>query len=428
LIPEKKPRKESINQEKKDEKEDNKSDNSINSTPSAQVEKSESENKQPKREKTSKMKKMDLDRKSHLSNIEGVIFEDVNEYAENEEESDLSVKRHLTDLGLDKNENRRDTRESIERVIRDSEGKNLKLEKSEIKKDSKQEEVKINKSTSVSSHSELKRSHSDVNPPHGNFSDYLRNLRQSQFEAEKKEENKAQPDKSNLSSSINTNYFKNESEPEINFKQKEKIELTDKMPLGEEITESQPFYEEPTKIPQKQKTQIQPNTFRELTNDEMEFYDIFKSLKLHKAKTQEEVMKEILDDKFQELSSKKKERENIIEEMLTKLFSKELAKSEEGKQIINNSQINSQEQVTNAQTATNNAENFEKQKIQDMVNLLKGKDKIESLMKQKNNALKYITSKAYKEMKKRDLRWINFFMVCLVLLTFGIYYYSRNYM
>jgi hypothetical protein len=309
------------------------------------------------------MKKMDLDRKSHLSNIEGVIFEDVNEYAENEEESDLSVKRHLTDLGLDKNENRRDTRESIERVIRDSEGKNLKLEKSEIKKDSKQEEVKINKSTSVSSHSELKRSHSDVNPPHGNFSDYLRNLRQSQFEAEKKEENKAQPDKSNLSSSINTNYFKNESEPEINFKQKEKIELTDKMPLGEEITESQPFYEEPTKIPQKQKTQIQPNTFRELTNDEMEFYDIFKSLKLHKAKTQEEVMKEILDDKFQELSSKKKERENIIEEMLTKLFSKELAKSEEGKQIINNSQINSQEQVTNAQTATNNAENFEKQKI-----------------------------------------------------------------
>lgn len=404
------------------------------------MEKSELENKQPKK---TKLKKIEIDRKSHLSNIEGVIFEDVNEYAENEEESDLSVKRNLTDLGIEKTENRKEPRETIERLIKDSESKKLKLENTiEIDKESKildravKREKQVNhegnlnnlnntkSSEIINSHNELKRSHSDINPPHGNFSDYLRNLRQSQFEPEQKQENIPQ---SHFTNPIKTDKLINESEPEINFKQKEKIEINYKPPYAEEINESQTAHEESTKIPPKQTIQTQFNTLKELTKEEIEFYDIFKSVRLHNAKSQEEVMKEILEDKINELTSRKKERENIIEEMLSKIFSKELVKSEEGKQIINNSQENSQENVTN-NNAGKNSRLLEKQKIIDMVNILKDKDKIESLMKQKNNALKYITGKTYQDLKKRDLRWVNFFMVILVLLTFGVYYYSKNYM
>ena len=93
LIPEKKPK--IVIEKSESEKDDNKSDNSNNLNEKVD---NPNENKIMKREKNSKHKKVELDRKSLLSNIEGVIFEDVNEYAENEEEMELNIKRHQTDL------------------------------------------------------------------------------------------------------------------------------------------------------------------------------------------------------------------------------------------------------------------------------------------------------------------------------------------
>lgn len=68
--------------------------------------------------KKGKMKKMDLDRKSHLSNIEGIIIEDVNEYEENEEEFEKRIESKLiTDvIKEDKPVNENDFGEYLRRV------------------------------------------------------------------------------------------------------------------------------------------------------------------------------------------------------------------------------------------------------------------------------------------------------------------------
>ena len=98
--------------------------------------------------------------------------------------------------------------------------------------------------------------------------------------------------------------------------------------------------------------------------------------------------------------------------MLSKLLTRELENKNKTQEIkVDNSTT---EQLT-AATLVNNAESNtatgDRQKLQDMLNLLNGKEKIEALMKQKNLALKYITGKTYKESKKRDLRWVHFTMI-----------------
>ncbi len=312
---------------------DNKSDNSLNEKVEASP-----ENKQIKREKSSKMKKIELDRKSHLSQIEGVIFEDVNEYAENEEEIDLNMKRHQTDII--------------------SEDNNRVNEKVEINNE------------------QIKRYNSDnINT---DFSEYLRKLRQSQFEKEEKTEYN------------NINENENILTEEINFKPKSNPTLVYNKPMLNHKVQT----EEPIK-----KQEL--NFLRETSKEEMEFCEIISTIKFHKSKTSEEIYKELEENK--NLNDIKDMDNSNIGDLLTKLLEKETKKNG-----INTNNIN-------------------KEQFNQMMTLITGQGELEKLLKQKSNLLKYVTKKNYKSAKLNRLRGVNIIMGLLIIAIFGVYYYYKNY-
>ena len=100
-----------------------------------------------------KLKKNELDRKSHLSHIiEGVIFEDVNEEdIENEDQTDSHLVRFRNESAKELNT------ENHDRVV-------------------------IEKEKEFDSNNEFKRYNSDNTNSHTNFAEYLKRLRQTQFE------------------------------------------------------------------------------------------------------------------------------------------------------------------------------------------------------------------------------------------------------
>lgn len=319
LLPEKKPKIE-VKAEIKVEPviEDNKSESSGNQI-------SETEGSRT-RSKT-KIKKVDLDRKSHLSNIEGVIFEDINEYAENEEEGDIHIKRSLTDL-----------KEKI--VINNEQVVNINSNKD----------------------SQLKKSKSDetINQE-GNFNDYLKQLRQSQFAQENL--NKS-PKKEEIINTI----------PEINFKPKKEI------PMEENVIK---------------------NPLHNIVNEESQFYEIISTIKCLKSKDPNELLEELKEEEQQDNNfGKIKDNLNLFDE-----FIKNLECKVQNKNIKENIKTNPD----------------------DIINFIDGKDKIEKLLKQKNNALKYLTQKSYKETRTNTLRGVNIFMVCTIILVFVCYHFGRNY-
>jgi hypothetical protein len=130
------------------------------------------------------LKKIELDRKSHLSNIEGVIIEDVNE---DEEEIDFNIKRYQTDIMGEK--------ENIEKNLENFNGDNEKifynLNKNNDLKTNQNVKAENNISNGFNSQNiNLKRCNSDTTNTSSNFAEYLKRLRQNQFEAENEEKNK----------------------------------------------------------------------------------------------------------------------------------------------------------------------------------------------------------------------------------------------
>jgi hypothetical protein len=321
------------------------------------------DNKPVKREKSSKMKKIELDRKSLLSNIEGVIFEDINEDAENEEEVELTIKRRQTEF-ID----------------------NGKIIDQNMKKLENHNNIQLSNLNSEKS-VEIKRSNSDNTGSQPDFSEYFKRLRQSQFES------------SEVSNKVEEKEISLTEEPEITFKNKDKIFLKN-IPINKnDNVESQ-------NVPTiQEKIKVELNPFREHTIEEIEFYNIISTLKIHKSKTSEELLKELYEESDKNTKVDKKDRESMIGDVLNKLLE----------------QANKKGEISDSSN-----KNLSKQQIQEMISLFSGQDKLESLLKQKNNAMKYVTRKTYKEAKTKRLRIINFFMVFLIIAIFGIYWYSKN--
>ncbi len=340
LLPDKKSRKDS-----NCAPEDSKSDSSAQNQ-----EKSDGNSNEPKHSKRekSKLKKMDIDRKSLLSNIDGVILEDVNEDMENEEDTEL---KRLQTLQLNHPQ--------------------------VIKKES----------TQVAKDDCLKRSNSDNTHTHSNFSEYLKKLRLSKFEEEEESEIK-QTSNNVISSKENKDKY---------FKETEIVQNNSENINKNEIEINFKVYAEASK-----------NIFVDSTREEVEFSEIMASMSLHKPNaTNDEILKELYKEKVDSLL---KGGNGLLGEVVNRMISQEVEEKRDLK-------------VSNAYKPAEKNQN-----IREILSLLNDKDKLDSLKKQKNNALKYITRMAYSEAKLRRLRCINAAMIVLIICIFLLYYLGRNYL
>jgi hypothetical protein len=264
--------------------------------------------------KKSKKKGIDVDRKSHVShNIEGIIFEDVNEEDDNEEESRQSHRQT----------------EPFK------------------KEPSKQIE-------------ELKRAKSDVSSGGFDFSEYLRKIRQDQFGGEVDEE-----------------------KPKVEEVRPSKLEDSVKV-----ITK-----------PREEKAKYDKvNMFLKSINEDIEFYELQKGIKIHQSLIQDDIVKDLLNDKINTFLNS--ESIKYLQE-LNLLSSKDSVDASEDK----------------------------KEQLKDMLENFGNsqKSKFEDLLKQKNIALKYFAKKTYREANAKRIRAVSGIMIALIVCIFGLYFYFRSY-
>jgi hypothetical protein len=267
--------------------------------------------------KKNKGKKVDFDRRSHHP-IEGIIFEDLNEDNENDDEDKLDKEIQLNKL-------RSETIGSI--------GRNEK------------KEMEVN---------DIKRSQSENN----NFSDYLKKLRQEQF---------------------NENHDTQKQSPQ---------EAAETLLLSNNIVNKQNHQPQPLK-------QIN-SLIKSTLEDELEYYDIQKSIKTHQSISQGDIMKDLLNEKINNILS--------LESMK---YIRELNKLQDGP-------------IPNQTTEEDKPKAILESMVKSNKNI-----KFEDLLRQKNIALKYFARKTYKESSSKRLRIGNLVTLILIILTFSIYIYYK---
>ncbi len=277
--------------------------------------------------KKNKVKKVEFDRRSHHP-IEGIIFEDVNEENENDEEDKLDKEIQLNKL-------RSETISSQERV-----------EKKE---------------------NEIVRSQSENN----NFSDYLKKLRQQQFN-------------------------ENEEEKKVTINAKQNPHDAAEVLLKSNTIEHK------QQAPNQNKKE---SVLKSALDDEIEFYDIQKTIRTHQSINQEDILKDLLNEKINSILSL--ESMKYIRE-INKLQSQNKPSQEQPEQ-----EQPLQEQVDNPKTILESVANASK-------NI-----KFEELLRQKNIALKYFARRTYKESSNKRLRIGNLVCIVLIILTFTIYIYNK---
>jgi hypothetical protein len=265
--------------------------------------------------KKTKAKKIDpSDRKSHVSyNVEGIIFEDLNE-EEDEEEQVLN---------------------------------NMQTIRPETMRNSDNKDFKIN----------LKE-----NNMNEDFSSYLKQLRQNQFGEIAKEE-KAQDVQ-------NEKVIKQPETTESSVKNNNNIQKAQK---------------------------IIQNPFLKSVTDEIEFYELQKNIKIHQSLNQDDIVKDLLNDKLNSFLNS--DSVKYLQE-LNLLSNKGPSESE-----------NKEEQVKDILNTFGNNQ----------------RTKFEDLLKQKNIALKYFAKKTYREANIKRIKWLTLTMIALVILIFISFYYLRIY-
>lgn len=429
LLPEKKPKENFqekeveplINLSDKEEKDDMSGMSDISSPVNRLADAHSTDGKFIKKEKTTpKLKKLELDKRSHISNIiEGVIFEDMNE-DENEEECEKNLQNVTTHC---RQMNAKIVSKTKEIINSDENNDYLIHDKSNVNKyseDASRNKLNIpqndklihNTNTNFKIESDnnnddsihLHRYNSDINHS-GNFSEYFKRLRQAQFESDNySNENKSKEilpstktgeiHKNQLSSIIidNERYFNSNS-----------LKFNNQSPIKKE--ENKSFEDSSPK-----------NILEEMFMQENEFSCVIKSMKFHKSKTNEEIMKELIQNNFIETSNRGYKKE-YLKSILSNLNNK-----------------NIQQESNKTENDTFDLKKLNELNYSDMDNMVsflelsKSKDNLDALYKQKNNYLKYLTRSKYKTAKKKRLEYLNISMVVIVALIFAIYYYCRHYL
>lgn len=306
--------------------------------------------------KKAKHKKIDLDRRSHLSHpIEAVIIEDVNEY---EDEDFDEESRDNNSLG--KKDKIMKTNTMISELVEN-------MPESDIPK---------------------QESSGNDQP---DFMQYLRQLRLTQFD--------------NQESSKDNNNIK-EKEDKIIIEEEQEIRL--KTPFSENretiqndhfLLQKTPFIEHVDNVENTLHNK-QGSMFKAQIDEEVEFYKILKSVKAHNSVSIEDITKEIFGDKIQDFLNS--EQSKILKE-----FTKSMTPADKVK------------------LSSTDKDEQNKAVIQ-ALEILNQKDKLENMLKQKNNALKYYVRRRYKETKQFRLRTINIIMFVLIVIIFSCYYLVSN--
>lgn len=341
--------------------EDNKSDN-ISEVSGVQKPETHHELRTTKKIKA---KKIIDDRKSHISYpVEGIIIEDINEDEDIEEksrddESDLKSKTNILKLNTER-------------------------------------EIEINP---------IDYLRKDSNIEQNDFVDYLIKLRSSQYnnvDNTNKDVTKTLEQSCTVNLINKSQITKEEEESKI-LKEAKNNENTNSN-LREVILNS-PFRKKSN------------STFKQMNNDESEFYNILKTIQFHQSNKYEEIEKDLQQTKFINNSHFKilKDLSLTHKNEINKILTSDNPSSDDNKNnIISHLNLNSNgnEQIKNVLKA---------------MDILNQKDKLETILKKKNNALKYFVREKYKDAKKIRQRLVNLSMIIIISLVFLIYYLVKVY-
>lgn len=306
--------------------------------------------------KKGKHKKVDFDRKSHLSHpIEAVIIEDINE--DDDEDFDMESRDNTS---LEKKDTVVKTNTIISELVENIPAQDMPNRES--------------------SADQL------------DFMEYLRKLRSTQFDSRDVSPNNIESREKQQELAMDK-MNKEEEEEEITLK----TPMTDnRRPLQNDQFQLQqtPVMENMDNVETILQTKPQ-NMFKSIVEEEAEFYRILKTIKYHNSVTIEDINKEIFSDKIQDFLNS--EQSKILKEMSGNIDTEQFKlnpndKDEQNKAVIKALEIFNQ------------------------------KDKLENMLKQKNNALKYYVRRRYKETKQYRLRTINIIMAIVIVIIFGIYY------
>jgi hypothetical protein len=357
-----------------------------------------------KKDKTPKLKKLELDKKSHISNIiEGVIFEDINE-DENEEDHEKNLENmraHSQEIDL------KPMIKAIDSINSVNQNKNdLNLNKLPI------EEKNMHSSVDIT----FRRHHSDINHP-GNFSEYFKKLRQAQFE----QEANIKGDKSNNTHSTLFNIKQDNQETTTPIKNED-----DKYFHNESIKFKNPILSVENGNQQSDNKLSSNNIIEEIYMDEYDFTDVLRSMKFHRSKSNEEIVKELFDNKENEVVLNRDDRREYFRSVLAGLINKK--NNENNKSDPQHTTTPNHSEKTQIQQSQMRQMDKDLDYMVSLVEFSKNKDKLDTLYKQKDNYLKYLTRKKYKDAKRKRIEYLNIFMVILIVLTYAIYYYCRNFL
>jgi hypothetical protein len=351
---------------------DNISENKVDGSPGSQVN---------VKKTSSKSKKSEHDKKSNI--IGGVIVEDINEEDFDDElGKSLNIHRNQTDINFDKN-----TAKSHMKKLENLHSNQLAHANSIGIDPTKQ-----NSTSALEDTDTLKRHKSDNIHSHSDFSEYLKKLRQMQFEGESNE-------LSELKGKNHTNIPEKQLNNSTNINNKKPSNIPDSNFVGTNSKENINNIKTPDK-----------NPLRDQLEEETEFYNIAKTVKFHKAKNKEE----ILNDLFQERLI------DFIKDPMNMPVGTGPGKSKSVETNTIQANINKQNKNIESKIPSGNLSNT------DYMMYLNQKDKLEGLLKQKVNVMKYLSKRAYKQAKSRRILGLNITMGLFIVVIFLLYFYFRN--
>ena len=447
----------------KSEKEDNNSD--VSSLVNQKI-----ENQEIKMVKKTKLKKTEFDRKSHLShNIEGVIFEDVNEDEEWEEKDKHKNQKnnhhqndHTHKNVVDKSKlkycekiNNTENSDTIKDVLKRNNSSDVNSEKKiETTKTSIMQELlkvrNLNFSTANKDENNTDNTiplkHSVSNPvfPKNSMTCDLN-------EINTKSKNDIQEDFISFDY-INTNNsnfkapeFKNEKLNNNSNKKEIRIEEDNENNISEnfinDLTNMNLNSDQQSNInyivnrikKEKQKEQLLKEVKEKIlkqSSDEEDFYEIAKTIKIHKTTEKMEILKQI----FQSNMEKYIKKGDIIESLISlngikKNFDNSTNNNQEKTSGLReeNNRVNKKEDIfTNIYK---DCENELKNVVENMQNfkLNSKNEKIKSFIACKNTAFNVLTKKKYSHEKKVRLRIVNGMAFVFILIVFSVYhFYIKN--
>jgi len=252
----------------------------------------------------------------------------------------------------------------------------------------------------------LRRSQSDNNDPE-NFTDYFKQLRQTQFEGSKKiDENRKQM---SLLEKIKEQPFKSQPTDEEKI-----LSLIDSIKFKNNKNSSR---EENT-------VQAKKNYIKEVFNDEYDFSNVVKSIKYHKSKTNEEIIKEVSGE-FESVASRNTNKFDHSRSVLNNISNKNSNsnKNAENERMFKNYLETSKNISQNSDLISNEA-----QEMMFCLELNRSRAEVEDMIRKHNNMDTYLSRCKYKAAKSQRTYYLNIMMVSLIVIIMVGYWIFEKYL